>query len=277
MKFYASFLALILSCCFSCGFAEEALRISSGTYTTSYNRERLLKSPKLTTLKQVPLPTYPGQFFDLKAVPLCTLLTINEKNTGTVLKILASDKYLSYINLQRIYPCDKKRSAIAYIAIEESDKPWPLVPKIKHSAGPFYLVWQGAKVEQTDWIFGVMAISVTDKNPFSKLLPMNSTGLEAQGLEIFAGKCGVCHSINLIGNLEIGPDLNVPMNPTEYFSEKHLRQFIRNPQSVRYMKNDKMFAFTKNILSEQELDALIAFLKLMQHHKGSAPPKMPLS
>ena len=62
------------------------------------------------------------------------------------------------------------------------------------------------------------------------------------------------------------------MNPMEYFSEKLLRQFIRNPQSVRYMKNDKMFAFTEDKLSNQELDAVIAFLKLMQKHKITSLP-----
>lgn len=116
-------------------------------------------------------------------------------------------------------------------------------------------------------------ISATDQNPFSTLLPANSTGQEAQGLEVFSSKCGVCHSINTVGNLELGPDLNYPMNPTEYFSEELLRKFIRNPQSVRFLKNDKMFPFTKTLLPEEELDAIIAFLKLMRTHKIKALPK----
>ena len=264
---YLVFLLITLSS--SCLAGE--LNIDLGKEKVSYSPDDLLKNPSLITLKNISLPTYPDQTFNLKAIPLCSLLKLEDKEVGVVLKVQASDKYISYFNLKRIYPCDKERASTAYLAIEEKDKPWPIVTKLKRSAGPFYLIWIGKKVAQTDWVFAVETISTTSHNPFSDLLPAKSTALQAQGLEIFASHCGVCHSINLIGNLEIGPDLNVPLNPTEYFSEKLLRQFIRNPQSLRYMKNDKMFAFTKDELSEQELDAVIAFLQLMREHKITVP------
>ena len=184
-----------------------------------------------------------------------------------ILKIKGWDKYLSYFNLERIYPCDPKKESTAYIAIEEPGKPWPIAAKLKRSAGPFYLIWQGKSVPQTDWVFGAETISITNKNPFSDLLPANSSAQETKGFEQFTSKCAVCHSINLVGNLEFGPDLNYPMNPTEYFSEKILKQFIRNSQSVRHMKYDRMLAFSKDMLSDEELDDLISFLKLMKTHK----------
>ncbi|KTD27146.1 MULTISPECIES: c-type cytochrome [Legionella] len=257
--------------------AQEVLTITIDDRQTTYTPESLFKHPNLVIVKQVHLPTYPGQSFDLKAIPLCNLLNINDKTVGSILKIRASDKYVSYFNLHRIHPCDKTRASTAYIAIEDPNKPWPIVSKLKRSAGPFYLIWQGEKVSQTDWIFGTEAISTTTHNPFSTLLPANSTGQEAKGLEIFSSKCGVCHSINLVGNLELGPDLNFPMNPTEYFSEALLRQFIRNPQSVRFLKNDKMFPFSEKLLPNEELDAIIAFLKLMRAYKIQTVPKNLLS
>ncbi|KTC92571.1 MULTISPECIES: c-type cytochrome [Legionella] len=272
MKQTVLLLSLMLAWSSIC-FAQKPLTININGQETSYTSEALLTNPNLVTIKQAHLPTYPNQSFDLKAIPLCTLLNINNKKVGPILKVQAFDKYISYFNLHRIYPCDKTRASTAYLAIEEPNKPWPIFAKIHRSVGPFYLIWQGEKVPQTDWVFGTESISTTDQNPFSSLLPANSSGQEAQGLEQFSAKCGVCHSINLVGNLELGPDLNFPSNVLEYFSEAQLRKFIRNPQSVRFMKNDKMFPFTEKLLSAEELDAIIAFLKLMQSHKIQTAPQ----
>lgn len=267
-----------LSCLFimtaissSC-FADTPLIITIDSVKTSYSKEDLLKHPELVTLKQVPLPSYPNQLFDVQAIPLCSLLKSSAKHEGELLKIRTFDNYLAHIKLERVYPCSKDRPSTAWIAIEEPSKPWPMIPKLHRSAGEYYLIWQGDPVTQTDWIFGTSAIELTAQTPFSKFLPFMKTSQEIQGLEQFSNKCGNCHSINLAGNLEKGPDLNYPMNPLEYFSEQQLRRFIRNPQSMRYMKNDLMFPFTTAILSEQELDAIIAFLKVMQPHKITGQP-----
>lgn len=274
MKQAALLLSLMLAWSSIC-VAQKTLTIHIDGQETSYTPEALLTNPNLVTIKQAHLPTYPKQTFDLKAIPLCALLNIANKKVGAILKVQAFDKYVSYFNLHRIYPCDKTRAATAYLAIEEPNKPWPIFGKLHRSVGPFYLIWQGEKVPQTDWVFGPESISTTDQNPFSSLLPANSSGQEAKGLEQFANKCGVCHSINLVGNLELGPDLNFPSNVLEYLSEAQVRKFIRNPQAVRFMKNDKMFPFTEKLLSAEELDSIIAFLKLMQSHKiKSAPPNI---
>lgn len=249
-------------------YAGQLLTLEVGHLKRSYTQDDLLHHPQLILLKNIVLPAYPNKTFHVKAIRICDLLE-NDKSfkRKTLLKVEAFDRYIAYIDLPRIYPCGLKHKSTAYLAIEEPDKPWPIINKLQHSAGPFYLIWQGKKVAQTDWVFGVKSIKTESVNPFNQLLPPKSTALQAQGLKVFSTYCGVCHSINLIGNLNIGPDLNFPQNPTEYFRERSLRQFIRDPQSVRYMKNDKMPAFTEEILSKQELDSLIAFLKLMSQHK----------
>lgn len=267
MTLYLFILTIFSSSC----FADKPLIITIDSVKTSYSRETLLHHPALTTLKKISLPGYPGQFFDLQAVPLCSLLKLSAKHDDDLLKIQTFDNYLAHIKLERVYPCDKHRPAIAYIAIEEPGRPWPIIPKLKRSAGTYYLIWQGEGVPQTDWVFGSTAIDLATQSPFSKFLPLMKTPQEIQGLEQFSRKCGNCHSINLTGNLEKGPDLNVPMNPLEYFSEQQLRRYIRNPQSMRYMKNDLMFPFTRALLSDEELDAIIAFLKGMQSHKIASP------
>ena len=58
----------------------------------------------------------------------------------------------------------------------------------------------------------------------------------------------------------MGPDLNMPHNPTEYFQPGYLRKLIRDPQSLRQWPQAKMPGFTESVLSEQELDALLAYL-----------------
>ena len=44
--------------------------------------------------------------------------------------------------------------AVAWLAIEPADRPWPPIPGKDLSAGPFYIVWTGAKVAsiRSDWI-----------------------------------------------------------------------------------------------------------------------------
>ena len=61
----------------------------------------------------------------------------------------------------------------------------------------------------------------------------------------------------------MGPDLNRPMNPTEYFQLAALRRYIRNPASVRTWPDQKMPGFGPDRLSEAELDAVIAYLEHM--------------
>ena len=38
------------------------------------------------------------------------------------------------------------------------------------------------------------------------------------GQIVFVNKCLTCHTMNNAGSASAGPDLNLPMNPTEYFT-----------------------------------------------------------
>jgi len=59
----------------------------------------------------------------------------------------------------------------------------------------------------------------------------------------------------------------VPMNPTEYFQKTALRKLIRDPQSLRHFPRSRMSAFPQEVLSEHELDHLIAYLEHMAKRK----------
>ena len=39
------------------------------------------------------------------------------------------------------------------------------------------------------------------------------------GQTIFVNKCFTCHTMNQAGSASVGPDLNLPMNPTEHVME----------------------------------------------------------
>src|SRR5262249_4784897 len=91
------------------------------------------------------------------------------------------------------------------------------------------------------------------------------------GFAVFSTHCLTCHTLNLAGDARIGPDLNVPFSPTEYMREDFLRQQIRNPQALRVWPNAKMPAFDVNVLSERDLNDLLAYLFYMAKRKVEVP------
>ena len=65
----------------------------------------------------------------------------------------------------------------------------------------------------------------------------------------------------------IGPDLNLPMNPTEYFEAKALESVIRDPASVRNWPRRTMPGFSEAAIPAAELSDLIAYLRHMSTWK----------
>jgi cytochrome c1 len=69
------------------------------------------------------------------------------------------------------------------------------------------------------------------------------------------------------GAAAIGPDLNLPMNPTEYFEAQALSAFIRNPASVRTWPGMVMHGFSAAAIPDAELADLLAYLRNMSSRK----------
>ena len=76
-----------------------------------------------------------------------------------------------------------------------------------------------------------------------------------------------CHRMNGAGDSQFGPDLNIPYNPTEYFSGDFLTRYIRNPQSLRRWPQGKMPGFSVEVLSDKELAELVDYLRHMAGRK----------
>jgi mono/diheme cytochrome c family protein len=64
-----------------------------------------------------------------------------------------------------------------------------------------------------------------------------------------------------------GPDLNLPMNPTEYFTDAGLRALIRDPRSVRVWPEQRMPSFAEEDLSDEEIGLILAYLNHMADRK----------
>nr|WP_243431984.1 cytochrome c [Aliamphritea spongicola] len=82
------------------------------------------------------------------------------------------------------------------------------------------------------------------------------------GYNKFKNLCVACHTVNLEGG-EIGPELNIPQNITEYREIPYLKQFIKNPSSFRARSRMMTFDF----LADEDLDSILAYLSYMADHK----------
>ncbi|HUK36942.1 MAG TPA: cytochrome c [Vicinamibacterales bacterium] len=125
---------------------------------------------------------------------------------------------------------------------------------------PYYLVWPAQRdpALQYPWPYRVVALELALPEP--KVRTGDAT--VAHGEDVFRRDCATCHAINLQGGT-LGPELNVPINVTEYWEPKTLRILIRNPALVR--ASSKMPAFPQ--LGDGDVDALVAYLTFMKGQK----------
>lgn len=159
--------------------------------------------------------------------------------------------------------------ADAFLAIETAAAPWPKLPGGSNTtAGPFYIVWQrrpGIEISSEYWAYHLAALTVTDSP--AKRWPDLAVGAEVpatdpihRGLDRFVAVCMACHRFAGAGEGTQGPDLARPMNPIDYFQPEALRKFLRDPKSVRDWPEQKMPAFSEDMLSTADIDAIVAWL-----------------
>jgi len=139
--------------------------------------------------------------------------------------------------------------------------------------GPFFLVWEsiknkGAKTDPwLSWPWQITSIELTSfVREFPHSAPPNpATDLTQKGLLAFRQHCIKCHSINGDGG-NVGPELNYPVNVTEYWKEEWLARFIADPKSIR--PNSKMIPFYRDVDNRQAIiTSIMAYLKVMANKK----------
>lgn len=262
-------LCLIALCLIqTCPAAAAELRIDLGHGIATYQTEDLLKRHDVRTI------TVPGDVafqrtMHYRAAPLTALF--EGIDASDHLQFVADDGFAAEIPATLLL---NKLGSEAWLAIEDPAQPWPALPGQRH-AGPFYVVWtqpQAAGVGPEQWPYQLATIHRLDSvaERFPAILPNPSLpagSVVRRGFAVFQRTCFACHTLNGQGASKLGPDLNIPHNPTEYLRADLLRAFVRDPQSLRQWSQARMPAFDTQALSDADLDAVLAYLRHMAGRK----------
>lgn len=254
--------------------AEPALDLTIGGESRHFTRDQLLARPDATTIEVAKDAIY-GRAMTYRAVPLAALIAGLTPPPDTVIEAIATDGYAAQLPVDLILNTDPKL-VIAWVAIEPADAPWPILPEKTVSAGTFYLVWTGdqaATVRSEQWPYQMAKLD-TQPSPAARWPELAvDPALPAadpirSGQTLFVTQCLVCHKFSGAGSADVGPDLNRPMNPTEYLTPAALHALIRDPATVRDWPDRKMQGFTPEQMSDREIEQVIAYLRHMAGRKG---------
>ncbi|MFK7825135.1 MAG: cytochrome c family protein [Oligoflexales bacterium] len=257
--------------------SEPIISIKTKTDIRLFTKSELLKRTDLKDFTISDAPAYPDQKINLKAVKVSSLFEGIKISHNAVVQFRAIDGFAAPISKDRILN-ESPDQSIAYIAIEPTSDKWPPLSLGKPSAGPFYLIWENPKLSNIgpeEWPFMLASFEIKSSliGLYPQIFPKNTVPEDSpvqEGFRVFTKNCFACHTLNKTGPSQIGPDLNFPLNPTEYFSEQNLRKLIRDPQSIRNWPKSKMSGFSDEFLSNTELNNLIEYLKHMAKIKSTS-------
>lgn len=250
---------------------QAALTLTIGGKVRAFTSSELLARTDKTDLV-IPRDVAYKKRMVYKAVPLLSLLGDASKLTFDTLEARATDGFVSQIPFELVKR-GASGGAVAWIAVEPPGKPWPKLPGKAISAGPFFLVWQSPEksgIGPEQWPYALAALTSV-RSPMQRwpqMVVAASLGPKSparRGMHVFVKQCLSCHRINGAGEANVGPDLGHPMSPTDYMTPIGLRALIRNPASVRTWPKQEMPAFAKDVLSDADLEDLLAYLR----HMGS--------
>lgn len=253
---------------------EPQLTLELGGASRSLGRDALLANPAATVIEVLRDPSY-GRPMRYRALPLAALLAGGRILPDQVLETVASDGFVAMLPSDLVLESSTK-AAKAYLAIEPAAAPWPALPGKPFSAGPFYLVWldpEASGIRGEQWVYMVSRIRSADSPakrwPALAVDPSLPAGDPLRsGQALFVTQCLVCHQLNGAGSAAVGPDLNLPMNPTEYFQPAALKRYIRDPRSVRRWSAMRMEGFGQDAMSDREIDLVIGYLRYMAGRKS---------
>ncbi len=255
--------------------SEPSLTVTVGGESGEFTREALLARPDATTIEVAKDITYRAPM-TYRAVPVAALLAGMTLPADSVIEAVALDGFIAQLPLDLVLNTDQSK-AVAWLAIEPADHAWPPIPGKDASAGPFYIVWTGAEVgsvRSEQWPYQVAKLesqpSPASRWPALAVDPaLPATDPIRAGQALFVVQCLTCHRLNGAGAADVGPDLNLPMNPTEYLTPDGLHALIRDPKAVRTWPAQAMPSFPPDYLSDREIDLVIAYLKHMAGRKAA--------
>jgi mono/diheme cytochrome c family protein len=258
--------------------SEPVLTVTTGGRTVTHTLASLLAHPAAATI-EIPQDVAYRRRMTYRAVPVSALL--GGVAPGASLRFAAGDGFAATLLAETVLSSDD-RAPRAYVALEPPDAPWPpLKAGDAATAGSFYLVWVHAErgvIVPEQWPYRIARID--EVQPLAQRFPaiVPPPGLAADaavkhGFAVAVKNCLVCHTLNLGGDANIGPDLNVPFSPTEYLRADGLRRLIRDPQSLRRWPAAQMPGFPISVLSDRDLNDMLAYLRYMAGKKVAVPAK----
>jgi mono/diheme cytochrome c family protein len=265
-----SLLAAGLLLASACATAAN-LSVDAGT-KRDFTTEQLLARPDATTI-HVPDDVAFHRAMTYRAVPLRALLDASHLPDESDVRIAGTDGFVTHLPARLVFDA-KPPHAQAWLAIEPPDAPWPRLAN-GDDIGPFYVVWTDAaasNIKSEQWPYKVDSIGIAQAS--AARWPQIAVGRDVpahspirRGQTLFAAQCMACHKLNGAGDAAMGPDLNLPHNPTEYFQPWALKRFIRDPRSIRAWSDMKMHGFDADAMSDRDIDDVIAYLAYMAKHK----------
>jgi mono/diheme cytochrome c family protein len=265
---------LVLTACPGAA-TDPTLDITIGGETRQFTRDALLARPDVTTI-DIPADIAYGKPMRFRAVPLPALLSGLHVPPDSVIETVALDGFAAQLPLDLVTNTDPAK-AVAWLAVEPANTPWPPLPGKPASAGPFYIVWTGAKaatIRSEQWPYQVTKLlsqpSPATRWPQLAVDPaLPATHEIRAGQALFVTQCLPCHMLNGAGSSDVGPDMNKPKNPTEYMTRGGLHALIRDPKAVRTWPTQIMPGFAADQMSDSEIDQVISYLAHMASRHSS--------
>jgi mono/diheme cytochrome c family protein len=241
------------------------LGIDLGHRVQRYSTEQLLARSDVQDIDIAKDVAF-GRPMHYRAVPLQHLLA--GLQPGQQVQFVAADGFAVTIDTSLVLGTT---NAKAWLAIEDPARPWPRLDHDGH-VGPFYVVWMPATgIGSEQWPYALAGIRLQKDAAarFPAMVPPPSAGKQVQrGFAAFQRTCFACHTLNRQGDAQLGPDLNLPHNPTEYLRDDLLRAYIRDPQTLHHWPQAKMHGLDTQTLPDADLDAVLAYLRYMAQHKA---------
>lgn len=226
----------------------------------------LLARPDAATISVPMDPTF-GRPMRYRAVPLRALLGGTGLPEGQELRLVASDGFVTNLAADLVFP-PTGGGSVPWLAVEPPGAAWPATPE-GNAPGPFYLVWldpEASGILREQWPYAVATIALVPEASVrwpqlevGEDAPLGAT-LTRQGQVLVATQCMVCHPVAGAGDAAVGPDLTLPYSPTEYFAPWALRAYVRDPAGLRSWPDMRMTGFPEDVLSDGDLDAVVAYL-----------------
>lgn len=272
MKYIAALLFVLLS---HAALADDGLTVTIGKQEQKFTAAALLARRETREI-EIDDPSY-RKPMKYRAIPVAALLAGMKMPPDAVIEAVASDGFVAQLPTDLLlHP--KQGASEAYLAIEPPDARWPDLPGKKASAGPFYVVWlnpaaTGIRSEQWPYMVAALRSAGSPAKRWKELavdksLPADSPVRAGQAL--YVTQCMACHKLNGAGSSDVGPDLNRPASPTEYFQPDALKKYIRDPASLRRWDGMQMQGFTKEALSDHEIDLIVSYLGHMADNRKTA-------